>query len=475
MPGAPVICMDGDECTADECSEAQRGACVHTPLSRDADGDGYRGPRMGFRPGAPGACGDDCDDEDPAVHPHATEVCNGRDDDCNGVIDDGATFAPAGPDVRVSEPSTAPSGPGGLAWSGERYLASYWGYTENTAHVYFSALDREGARVSSPSQIRITTTPSDAYGAAVAWTGTRAGAPGVLGIVWQDRRDGDYEIYFNRLSPEGDKLGPDQRVTFARGFSINPSITWTGREFVLVWQDERDSRGTGGYEIYAQRIDGEGRQIEENVRITVDPANSESPVVAAGPTGLAIAWLDGRGGPLGMPTESRGIWFATFTNDLRRMIPDQRVTMAGQNVVAPAIAWNRDRWVVAWHDAATDSPDHEVWGATRDVGGMALGAPRRLTSDPGFSRYPSLVPLGDRLLLVWADDRTGSGYDVFARMLDATLAPLTAETRITSAPRDSVYPIASLGPDGDVGILFRDQREGRWQVHFTRLSCAIAR
>ena len=53
----------------------------------DADGDGHRV--------ATAACDDldlpwDCDDNDPAVHPNATEVCNGRDDDCNGLRDDTA-------------------------------------------------------------------------------------------------------------------------------------------------------------------------------------------------------------------------------------------------------------------------------------------------------------------------------------------------------------------------------------------------
>lgn len=48
----------------------------------DGDGDGFSG------------CAGDCDDANPGVHPGAAEVCNGRDDDCDGSVDNVA--APAG-------------------------------------------------------------------------------------------------------------------------------------------------------------------------------------------------------------------------------------------------------------------------------------------------------------------------------------------------------------------------------------------
>jgi len=43
----------------------------------DQDSDGYS------------VCGADCDDSDPGVRPGAHEVCNGIDDDCDGIVDEG--------------------------------------------------------------------------------------------------------------------------------------------------------------------------------------------------------------------------------------------------------------------------------------------------------------------------------------------------------------------------------------------------
>ena len=44
----------------------------------DSDGDGYYQ--------------DDCNDDDPEIFPGATEVCNGKDDDCNYIIDDSCIY-----------------------------------------------------------------------------------------------------------------------------------------------------------------------------------------------------------------------------------------------------------------------------------------------------------------------------------------------------------------------------------------------
>jgi hypothetical protein len=67
-------------------------ACAATTWFADRDGDGAGDPA-----GATEACAapdgyvaddTDCDDADPAVHPGAVEACGGRDEDCDGLVDD---------------------------------------------------------------------------------------------------------------------------------------------------------------------------------------------------------------------------------------------------------------------------------------------------------------------------------------------------------------------------------------------------
>ncbi|HWZ88346.1 MAG TPA: putative metal-binding motif-containing protein, partial [Polyangiaceae bacterium] len=83
--GEPVSCTDLDSCTIDTCVE-QDHSCTHVP--RDADGDGD--PTWN----CPG--GGDCNDMDPTVSSKAKEICNnGKDDNCNGQIDEQPCIAPA--------------------------------------------------------------------------------------------------------------------------------------------------------------------------------------------------------------------------------------------------------------------------------------------------------------------------------------------------------------------------------------------
>jgi len=89
--GGPRACGDGTDCTVDSCDPAVSGFCVHDPL--DADNDGA--PAQRTAGGMVCAGGTDCDDTRDTVGPGMPEVCaNGRDDNCNGAIDEGCVTDP---------------------------------------------------------------------------------------------------------------------------------------------------------------------------------------------------------------------------------------------------------------------------------------------------------------------------------------------------------------------------------------------
>jgi len=85
-----TLLLLGPSCTP---SEKDTDTVCDTLLFADADGDGY-GDLATSALGCDGDAGwalhsGDCDDEDPAVHPDANDICNGIDDNCDGATDEG--------------------------------------------------------------------------------------------------------------------------------------------------------------------------------------------------------------------------------------------------------------------------------------------------------------------------------------------------------------------------------------------------
>jgi hypothetical protein len=91
--GTEMIVWGGSPTTA---SGGRYCACPSGRIVyRDADGDGYGNFAIsipscdGSIPAGYAADGTDCNDANPSIHPGASESCNGFDDDCDGVIDNG--------------------------------------------------------------------------------------------------------------------------------------------------------------------------------------------------------------------------------------------------------------------------------------------------------------------------------------------------------------------------------------------------
>jgi hypothetical protein len=451
QPGDAVVCEDDDPCTADECNP-YTGECRFRPLALDLDGDGFRGPVPGSAAGSEGACGSDCDDTSGAAHPGGREECDGVDNDCNGIVDDGARYEPTGESIiRVASEQHTMSAGSGLVFNGSIYGVSYAGQYDRVAN-YFKGLAALGQ--TAVEQTPIANVSSDTYSGPLIWTGS------VFATVWEDRRDDDYEIYFNRLDSQGTKLGPDLRLSHAPDFSLHADLLYNGAEYLVVWDDRRDEL----FRVYGQRVTAEGELLGLNVPLTELPWNAEDPSLAEGDTTLGLSFKVGE-------LATKRIGFRISNADFSEL--GELMLLSDTNSVGPGVVWCGDRYLVAWNKRDRQgTPGDAIWGAAVSETGEIIRSEQRLTSEAAFARGHSMLPLGDRVLLVWAamaDEE--SSYELYTKMLSSDLQELTPQRRITHDPGDTNAPVAAFGPGGDVGILFAERQTGGTQAYFTRLAC----
>lgn len=452
----PVSCDDGDECSEDACDPLV--GCIYRPATYDLDGDGYNAPLAGYPPGAPGACGDDCNDQSPRAHPSGLEVCDGVDNDCNGVIDDGAGYKPRRTPVLVSSREYSKAARGSLVATGDTFALTYTGDRvgmSGTSGVDVAVLKGITAAGQQLFETKVTDPNSNAYAGSLAWSGDR------LATAWNDARHGSYDIFYGTFNAEGGKLGPDQQVTDNPGFSLSPTIVWNQSEFLLFWDDRREEGSVLGdrAQILAQRIRADGSLAGEN-QLIVDGPITENPAVALAPPQIGLAYTSLRDGV------SR-LGFRVLNSDL------VTVGDSGENardVESPSVHYVDGRFIALWTVNDNGTWGSSIWAMSFDTDGSPLHPPLPVTFGANFARSQAALSLGDRLAMVWADDYDGN-YELYFQILASDLSVLAGRQRLTTTEAPTLAPALAAGPGGTLGLLYNDAQGGQREAWFLALEC----
>jgi hypothetical protein len=451
-----VNCDDGDQCTLDRC-DATAGGCVHE-RAVDADHDGY----VGKAPeGLPASCGGaDCDDSDPSVFPGAPEMCDGKDNDCNGTVDDGAVYTPQGSAVPVA-PGARGSEVTSLIFDGSSYALSFTELsTSDRNSSQFEFMNANGAVTTGP--VPVTEINADSFGGSVDFSGTS------FLTAWADaRQSGNYEIYLTRFDQQAQKLMADRRLTNAQGMSLSPVVRFTGSEYVVIWYDRRFSGGRSG--IFAHRISEKGDLVGDEIQLSTSDEDADTVDFDVSEGRLGVAYVvEGQPAPDG--SSQTTIRFRSY--DLTLGTPSGPVDL-GSNGQAPTVRGVNGGFTVAW-----DTGDPHAWGnaiqaATLDTHStvLALGA---ITSGDTHAKDRSLVSFGDHLLLVWAATTTDSErYELWYETFRANDLSVQSARQLlaTTSGHDLVQPNAVRGPNGDVGVTYGDSPS--LVSYFLRLGCGL--
>ena len=134
----------------------------------------------------------------------------------------------------------------------------------------------------------------------------------------------------------------------------------------------------------------------------------------------------------------------------------------------PTVAANASGFAVAWSENRAGSEDVFVW--TLPPTAMS-GTESRVTTDTSISRDPSISPNGTGWAVVWYDNAM-DGYEIYARSLDASGAPMGTATRLTmNTARDDNAAVLSFG-SGLLAVYVTEDLVASSRVASTRLLSA---
>lgn len=258
----------------------------------------------------------------------------GRDGDLNiyykGSTDGGNTWTSDMPLTSSTDPQAMPS----VAVLGE-YVHVAWadfGWMGNT-EIYYCRSTNSGNSWEAPVQI------SNAAGFSAH--SSIAAHDSYVHITWHDSRHGyiNNEIYYRRSTDEGSTWGAETRLTEYDNFSNVPSVAVADSMVHIVFEENRD----GNFEMYYMYSTDNGHTWARETRLTDDGADSYYPSVAASGPNVHLIWQDLRDG-------NEEIYYKVSNDYGISWDPDVRLTDDASISQNASICVSGARVHVAWDD-----------------------------------------------------------------------------------------------------------------------------
>jgi hypothetical protein len=385
------------------------------------------------------------------------DPCNGWDDDGDGILDNGCDRICDDPEVGLGPfdfmDDTWQSASPAVVRAGSEFGVVYQDSRGTHAGIFFARMDETGAMV---YERRITPDTHVARRPTLTWTGSQ------YAVVWEDFSTGRFEIFVSVLNSDGsNSTSPLQVTDLCTGPGCTgvggqePSIAWSGSGFGVLFSSSRN----GNDELFYARLQPSGVKLgtDDVVRAGGD---SRRPSVAWDGTQFGVAWTETLAGG------EQEIYFTTVTVT---GIPGtlQRITNATGLSDYPSLIWVGTVYGLAWQDARIGG--NEIYFVRLDATGSKIGSDERLTFSTGSAFSPSLAWTGQEYAVSWNDTR-GGNQDVYTARVSSAGVKQGFELRVSTPPAEAGFTSLAWSGTGQV-VVWEDRDDGVWGVHAAFVRC----
>lgn len=259
-----------------------------------------------------------------------------------------------------------------------------------------------GGAVVGTVPIRIADAPAAPRLAAVAWSGRE------FLVVWEDLRSGEGDIFGARVRRDGTVLDPDGfPITTAPGDQGNPDVAWTGSRFLVVWEDR--SGGEGATDVRAARVTSSATVLDGGgFPISTAAGDQTQPHVDDGDGTTLVVWTDTRTGHprlRGTRVEGDDVLDSSGFTISRSLFTQD----------SPDVVFGGGRFLVPFAAMREGAETRTVLASRVETDGDVLddSAIRVMTGAPA-QRTPTAAFGGGNYLVAWQDFRDDAGPHIRA-------------------------------------------------------------
>ena len=368
-------------------------------------------------------------------------------------------FTSWGNDIRLTSQSSA-SEDSSLAVDSSGNLHIAWqDYRDGNWEIYYTKLDNVGNTLIEDTRLTTSLTTSGRPSLAID-------NQGKVNIAWEDERDGNSEIYYTKLDSVGNTLVEDTRLTSSTGGSRYSSLDIDEQNNMhIAWQDYRD----GNWEIYYTKLNSVGNTLVEDTRLTNSSASSTFPSLSVDVLGIIyLVWQDYRNG------HDWDIYYTKLNNMGNTLVDDLRLTVDGANSENPSLIADVQNAAITWED--NRDGNKEIYYTKLNNQGVTLVDDLRLTSDGSNSQHSSAaIDTQGNVHFAWQDLRGGGYGEIYYTKLNNIGNTLVDDMRLTANSAFSGAPSLEVDSQENVHVTWEDNRDGNKEIYYKNPSSNVVR